>query len=404
MTMFAKKGRNGKNGKMDRQINETYFDYLRRLTEMVHEGIITYDEFGDCLLGEDNTYGSDNLRKAYYVIRKLVPRIESDIEYTVDDDVKFKQYQLIQREAYKASVQLRDQRRELRKWDTSEARFEHLVDVMVESIANLESLPYYEYGSKRDLHDCNKTAILMLSDWHYGALVDTQYNFYDTGTCRDRAYQIFDKCLRYSTIHKVDKLFIEINGDMIHGLINTSNRVQSEEDVVDQIMNVAHLLSTLINDMKPYYKQITVVSTLGNHGRLIPEKTAAITKENFERLTNGFIRLRLDKDIKFIEAHSEDFLTYECDGKMIYLAHGQYDKLSTAIQDCVTMTKIIPDEIHLGHTHSFKDINESNIMTTVGGSLMGSDDYALTLRKNVKGHQSMIIYGEDRCVYQLTVE
>lgn len=403
-TMFAKKGQNGRNGKMDRQINETYFDYLRRLTEMVHEGIISYEEFGDCLLGEDNTYSSDNLRKAYYVIKKLVPRIESDIEYTVDDDVKFKQYQLIQKESYKASVQLRDQRRELRKWNTSEARFEHLVDVMVESIAKLKPLPKYEYGSKRDLHDCNKTAILMLSDWHYGALVDTQYNFYDTDMCIERARRIFDKCLRYSTIHKVDKLFIELNGDMIHGLINVSNRVQSEEDVADQIMNVAHLISTLINDMKPYYKQITVVSTFGNHGRLTPEKTAAITKENFERLTNGFIKLRLDDDIKFIEAHSEDFLVYDCDGKIIYLAHGQYDKLNTAISDCVAMTKIVPDEIHLGHTHSFKDINKSNIMVTVGGSLMGSDDYALTLRKNTKPHQSMIIYDEDRCVYQLMVE
>ena len=402
--MFAKKGQNGRNGKMDRQINETYFDYLRRLTEMVHEGIISYEEFGDCLLGEDNTYGSDNLRKAYYVIRKLVPRIESDIEYTVDDDVKFKQYQLIQKEAYKASVQLRDQRRELRKWDTSEARFEHLVDVMVESIAKLKPLPKYEYGSKRDLHDCNKTAILMLSDWHYGALVDTQYNYYDTTVCVERATQVFDKCLRHCIEHHVDKLFIELNGDMIHGLINVSNRVQAEEDVAEQIMNVAHIISTLINDMTPFFKEITVVSTFGNHGRLTPEKTAALVKENFERLTNGFIRLRLGDDIKFIEAQSEDFVMYDCGDKKIYLAHGQYDKLSSVIGDCAAMTKIVPDEVHLGHMHSYKDINESNIMTVVGGSLMGADDYALTLRKNTKPHQNLIIYGEDRCVYQLVVD
>ena len=105
-----------------------------------------------------------------------------------------------------------------------------------------------------------------------------------------------------------------------------------------------------------------------------------------------------------IEAQAEDFVMYDCGDKKIYLAHGQYDKLSSVIGDCVAMTKIVPDEVHLGHTHSYKDINESNIMTVVGGSLIGADDYALTLRKNTKPHQNLIIYGEDRCVYQLVVD
>lgn len=389
---------------MDRQKNETYFEYLRRLTEMLNEGMIGFEEYGDYLLGEENTYSSDNLRKAFYVIRKLVPRIESDIQYDCDDEVRYNQYRLMEKEAHKAAVKMRDQRRELRKWDTSEARFEHLVDVMKESIANLEPLPKYKYGTKRDLTTCHNTAILMLSDWHYGAVVDTQYNYYDTAVCVERATQVFDKCLRHCIEHHVDKLFIELNGDMIHGLINVSNRVQAEEDVAEQIMNVAHIISTLINDMKPFFKEITVVSTFGNHGRLIPEKTAALVKENFERLTNGFIRLRLGDEIRFIEAHSDDFVVYDCGDKKIYLAHGQYDKLSSVIGDCVAMTKIVPDEVHLGHTHSYKDINESNIMTVVGGSLMGADDYALTLRKNTKPHQNLIIYGEDRCVYQLVVD
>lgn len=389
---------------MDRQKNETYFEYLRRLTEMLNEGMIGFEEYGDYLLGEENTYSSDNLRKAFYVIRKLVPRIESDIQYDCDDEVRYNQYRLMEKEAHKAAVKMRDQRRELRKWDTSEARFEHLVDVMKESIANLEPLPKYKYGTKRDLTTCHNTAILMLSDWHYGAVVDTQYNYYDTAVCVERATQVFDKCLRHCIEHHVDKLFIELNGDMIHGLINVSNRVQAEEDVAEQIMNVAHIISTLINDMKPFFKEITVVSTFGNHGRLIPEKTAALVKENFERLTNGFIRLRLGDEIRFIEAQSDDFVVYDCGDKKIYLAHGQYDKLSSVIGDCVAMTKIVPDEVHLGHTHSYKDINESNIMTVVGGSLMGADDYALTLRKNTKPHQNLIIYGEDRCVYQLVVD
>ena len=54
--------------------------------------------------------------------------------------------------------------------------------------------------------------------------------------------------------------------------INVSNRVQSEEDVVSQIIIVSDMLSYFINELKPYVRNLKVVTTLGNHGRLIPNK------------------------------------------------------------------------------------------------------------------------------------
>lgn len=385
---------------MERQVNETYFEYLKRLTEMLEQGIINYNEFGDALLGAENTYSADNLRKAFYVIRKLVPRIDSDITYTENDDIKYQQYRLMEQEAYKASVKLRDQRREMRKYDMSEARFEHLVDEMRGCMKLLAPLPHYEYNTGQ-LTDIK--GVLMLSDWHYGAKIDSRYNYYDTETCEVRAAEIFDKCVKHCMLHKVSELFIEINGDMIHGLINVSNRVQSEEDVVEQIVHVSELLASLINSIKPYFKKITVVSTFGNHGRLVPEKNQSVTKENFERLINEFLRLRLD-GITIIDTHSEDHVVYNVGDKTIYVAHGQYEKLNSIVGDCVSLVGVVLNEIHLGHTHSYKDIVDSGTIITVNGSLMGTDDYALTLRKNTKPSQTLIVYGEDRCVYQLGVE
>ena len=100
---------------MDRQKNETYFEYLRRLTEMLNEGMIGFKEYGDYLLGEENTYSSDNLRKAFYVIRKLVPRIESDIQYDCDDEARYNQYRLIEKEAHKAAIKIQNKKRKIKK-------------------------------------------------------------------------------------------------------------------------------------------------------------------------------------------------------------------------------------------------------------------------------------------------
>ena len=68
------------------------------------------------------------------------------------------------------------------------------------------------------------------------------------------------------------------------------------------------------------------------------------------------------------------------------------------------MYKCVPNEIHLGHTHSYKDINDSNIYITVNGSLMGSDEYAVNLRKITKPSQNLIIYDEDRCIIEIIVD
>ena len=97
-------------------------------------------------------------------------------------------------------------------------------------------------------------------------------------------------------------------------------------------------------------------------------------------------------------------MKYEFDGKTICLSHGQNDKIRTVIEDFAKVYKIVPDEIHLAHTHSYKDINNSNIMVVVTGSMKGSDEYALTLREVTEPSQNLIIYGEDRGIFELTLD
>ena len=244
----------------------------------------------------------------------------------------------------------------------------------------------------------------MLSDWHIGAMVDTQWNCYSIDIARERMEQLLSKVKRYILNYNITNLVVEINGDMVHGLINVSNRVQSEEDVVSQIIIVSDMLSYFINELKPYVRNLKVVTTLGNHGRLIPNKKESINKENMEMLIPEFLKLKLDKDINILTSNGLDFIKYKIGDRVICLSHGQYDKVNEVIEDFSKMYKCVPNEIHLGHTHSYKDINDSNIYITVNGSLMGSDEYAVNLRKITKPSQNLIIYDEDRCIIEITVD
>lgn len=350
----------------------------------------------------------DSLRKSFnagrysgYAVAKYYQN-KFENEYCTQDEID--RLEQLKKEVYKEKIKYQDARREYRKELTSEARFENLIDVLKAEIVNLDELPLYHYGERVEKNKKPKDAILALSDWHIGAMVDTQWNCYSVDIAKERMEQLLNKVKRYILNYNITNLVVEINGDMVHGLINVSNRVQSEEDVVSQIIIVSDMLSYFINELKPYVRNLKVVTTLGNHGRLIPNKKESINKENMEMLIPEFLKLKLDKDINILTSNGLDFIKYKIGERVICLSHGQYDKVNEVIEDFSKMYKCVPNEIHLGHTHSYKDINDSNIYITVNGSLMGSDEYAVNLRKITKPSQNLIIYDEDRCIIEITVD
>lgn len=342
----------------------------------------------------------DTLRKSFtggryggYRVAKYYQ--DKQTKYLADEEIET--LENLKDEIYKERCRLQDIQREKRMSLRIEARYENLVEVLKEQMEILPEIKLNEYKSQD--RGNNLTAVLQLSDWHIGELVDNIFNFYNIETAKERADNIINKAIDKCSLHNVNKLVVEINGDMVHGLINVSNRCDAEEDVVQQIIIVSELLAQCINKLKPHFTDIKIVTTLGNHGRLGGSKKDYSTKENFEMLIPEFLRLRLNMPVH--SSNGLDFTEYEIDGNMICIAHGQNDKISSVIEDFSKMYKRVPAEIHLGHTHAYKDINDCDIMVTVNGSLVGTDDFALTCRKVTSGAQNLIIYGEDRCIYSL---
>ena len=383
---------------MERKENETYISYIKRVTNACSDKKISYSEWGDYTLGTDNNYSSENLRKAFYVVYKLLNKIdENNCDYDAIKDLEN-----LRDEIYKERCRLQDIQREKRNDLRVEARFENLLEVVKD---NIGFMPTYEIKDFKPINknQDKKYAVLQLSDWHCGALVDNQFNYYNVDTMVDRATKVRNNALEYCKLHNVTDLVIEINGDMVNGAIHVSSRVESEEGVIQQVITVTDVLAKLINSMKPYFNSIKIVTTLGNHGRLTPNKSDSITNENFEMLIPTMLRDKLS-DVKIIDSKGLDFTKYEIDGKIIMVSHGQNDSMTKVISDFSKMFKVVPNEVHLGHTHSYTDINDCDIKVTVNGSLIGSDDYAVTIRKVTTPSQNLIVYEKDRCIYEIKAE
>lgn len=383
---------------MERKENETYISYIKRVTNACSDKKISYSEWGDYILGTDNNYSSENLRKAFYVVYKLLNKIDED---NCDCDA-IKDLEDLRDEIYKERCRLQDIQREKRNDLRVEARFENLLEVVKD---NMCFMPTYEIKDFKPINknQDKKYAVLQLSDWHCGALVDNQFNYYNVDTMVDRATKVRNNALYYCKLHNVTDLVIEINGDMVNGAIHVSSRVESEEGVIQQVITVTDVLAKLINSMKSYFNSIKIVTTLGNHGRLTPNKSDSITNENFEMLIPTMLRDKLS-DVKIIDSKGLDFIKYEIDEKIIMVSHGQNDSMTKVISDFSKMFKVVPNEVHLGHTHSYTDINDCDIKVTVNGSLIGSDDYAVTIRKVTTPSQNLIVYEKDRCIYEIKAE
>ena len=383
------------------KLTKAELDYLIKLMESD-----TSIDWNKAVVDLDANLHPDSLRKSFNVGRYCgynVAKYYQDLiesEYFTDEE--FLRLESLKDEVYKERCRLQDANREKRKVLREDARFESLIEVYKDACEFTDKIIVKEY-KKIDKIKAKKYAVASWSDWHAGLKIDNQFNYYDVDTMVERATTIKDKIIANCEKQDVTDLIIEINGDMLDGGIHISSRVEQEEGVLSQVVTVTDLLIKLINDMKPYFNSIKIYTTLGNHGRLTSNKHDSVTKENFEMLIP--IRLRDNlKDVTVIDSKGLDFLMYKIEDRIICLSHGQNDRLSTVVSDFTNVFKVIPSEVHLGHTHSYKDINDCDIYVSVNGCLDGSDEYAVTLRKITTPSQNLIIYDEDRWISALKAE
>lgn len=381
-----------------RKPNESYVSYLKRVVQATREKRLTYSEMGDCLLGDRNMYSSENLRKCYYALDIIADRLDEDIVIT-DNDV-LTEIEKQKDELYKETQRLRDKKREIHNDLRRMARYENLEQVLVDKLSN-SPLPCVVQDITYEPYD-NLEASLLVSDIHFGIEVDNSVNKFNKQIAEVRLNTLAHRVVNYCEIHKVKTLNIELLGDLISGYINISNRVEQEEDLISQIIEVSSLLTSVINYLSAKIPIVNVYCVFGNHSRVNPNKREHVNRENYERLIFKYIEMQTNGITNFVTSNYEDYFWYELNnGKRIVCTHGDKDNLSNLVTNYIALLGFVPDEIHLGHYHNFKISDENGVAVIVNGSIIGSDDYAVSIRKNTAPCQVLRIYDKDVSTYAI---
>ena len=315
-------------------------------------------------------------------------------------------------ELYKIKKQAQDQRRELRNLLTPEARFNNLIEAMVDSANRLcdeRPLEFEDYVGEHG----DTEAVLSLADWHYGMVTDNIWNKYDTNICRQRVTQLVVKTIRYLQRHKVKALHILLLGDAAHGALHTSCRVASEEDTCDQLMHVSEIIAQAVNDLSKYVSEVNVYATYGNHLRTVQNKDDNIHSDNMEKIIGWWLEQRLQKNdrVHIIKSDYYEFLFLNVCGYNIVGAHGDLEKFKQFGLTVNTLfTKKYGQTIDYtisADKHHIEEFETMGIESTLVRSLCGTDEYSNKNRLYSAPGQTLMIFSRSEgkeCTYNIKLD
>lgn len=238
-----------------------------------------------------------------------------------------------------------------------------------------------------------KEAILQISDWHYGTEIHSPYNEYNPEICKQRVEKLAKEVAERCALYDIKKLHIVNLGDMIEGRIHLRLRLNSRIDVITQTIEVAELLANFISALSTFL-EIEYYDTLDNHSRIEPKLHDSLDLESLVRIITWFLKERL-KNIPTIHFNDntkgDDVISFECLGHPICAVHGDKDKPENVVSNLALMTQKYYDLALTAHRHHFQANEMNRTIMLSNSSLMGTDDFAQSLRFTASASQNLII-------------
>jgi len=365
---------------------------------LLHRDMIFAERNWDELASYVNYAGSgDSYRKKVFRRAKKEGKLNSNF-----NGVALRQYVGIEKEdyeimvdnLYKQKITTQDRANDYRRTLRDEARLDTIKEIIADSICEIKPLPkitFSQVGSN------NKQAILLLSDLHIGAYCDNFYNKYNKVIAYSRLIQVVSNTIMHCKLHGVSVINVCNLGDLVQGIIHINSRISQQTDVIDQMITASEYISQMLNNLSSEFK-VVYRSCTDNHSRVIADKGQHIEKENFNKIIDWYLQERLkdNKNVVFANDNLDDSIgRFEIDGKVYMFSHGHLDNANQVLQHFIGATQEFVDYVLLGHYHSEKVKTYQGVKVIVNGSIVGTEDYALSKRIFNKPSQTLLIpYGD----------
>lgn len=390
------------NQKLERLPEESEKDYCFRICELKDLYDLSWQDVANLLNDDLNySYSPDKYRKEYYKCKKVESENQVEMLSELDNSLL---------DIRKEKVKLQEERTQINSLVRALAREETLKEIALEAVSIMSGKKYLcsKVGPIVPYNGSVK-GILVISDWHYGIDVDTFYNKYNPEVARARVDKLLMESINIIKKECIQELYLLNLGDMISGIIHLPLRINSRLDVVSQTMQVSEILSEFITNLSNYCK-INYYSVTDNHSRLDPNKKESLQPESFVRIIDWYLKKRLENNPNvafFKNIYGDDICSFDIFDHKVLAVHGDKDPQKKVLSQLTAFTQEHFDLILSAHRHHFyaDEYNETELYSN--GSLMGTDDYAASLRCNNKPSQLLIVCDKNnisKVVYKIKLD
>jgi len=257
-------------------------------------------------------------------------------------------------------------------------------------------------------------AILLLSDSHFGEVVDMEemcgINEYNMTVAAKRIQYLVDNVFENLDPFKVKKLHIFMLGDMASGNIHDELRETNNPNIVDCTFMGSSLLAQATCELASKY-EISITGVPGNHGRMTKKKSYKQAYVNWD-----YVMYRaLEKDLRGQENVTTSFnhsifRIVDVQGQRFLILHGDnirgwagipwygIERATKKLVEILQTQREKPfDHICLGHFHSGGLINRTQGKVFVNPSIIGGNEYSLGALFSVsEPQQTLMLVNKDK--------
>jgi hypothetical protein len=384
--------------------NENFHQYIWRMDGLVQSG--KYKNWEEItpfvnaeLFGEDeNQYRDESaFRKGVKYARDFYEAGVFGIE-----DEYYQKFQNEKREIQKAKVQVQTEKLEYSRWLREEARDELITEKICNAVLSLSPLDIPQYI--RPIHNARAYA-LVFGDEHYGVEFELKglfgdiLNAYSPEIFENRMWDLFNQIIEIVQKENIDTLNVFSMGDFSDGILRASQLMKLRYGVVDGTIKYADFISNWLNELTKYVR-VKYQSTNGNHTelRMLGQPKGTFTEDNMGKVVSEFIKTRLkdNQNFEYIE-NPTGYIYAELAGCPVLGIHGEVKNMGNAIKEFSSIYGVNIQYLLAGHLHHNK-VEEVGINQEVVniGSIIGIDNYSLSLRKTANASAKLLMFEQDK--------
>lgn len=382
--------------------DESELQYVWRLCSAKDAGIIdlTWSELAEILNGElvedESEYlGESAYRKKYQQAKAFYDEVFSKMISTEYHDKIAEQRRELQKDRYK----LQTEKLEYNRWLREDARDELFEEKVIEAIT--KHVPTVNPPRKIEVEHSDREGVLCFADSHFGkvftiyGLLDEVINSYSPEIFYSRMERIFNETLEQIRKEELSKIHIYNLGDSVEGFIRNSQLWNLRWGVIDSATIFGNYMGDWLRKLSESVA-ITYAQTDGNHDelRLLDGKKGQHLCESAGKIIKNCIVLKNEgnPNFKYIENRTGMIFDSVC-GYNILGIHGEVKNLAEALKDFCNVYEANISYMLSGHKHTGEFKNCGARKGCIGiGSIVGSDDFSMLLRKRSDATASFFIF------------